>query len=275
MTSHVDQYAAHLALMRQRPRTVYQRTRSLIRLESFSGPLLSLSIDDLRAFVTQPQLGAEAQNGETDAIKGFFRWAYEEGFIQTDPSRRLHRPKRDKTVPKPIPEHLLSLAIAEAEEPIRTWLMISAYSGLRCCELSQLSGRDFLIHQRTLIVQESKGGGISSVPIAAAIMPLAAELAQRETWCWPTTNPRSILPHVAAGRVSKLINDHFRALDIPFRAHSCRHRYGTQAYRATGRDIRATQELLRHKSIVSTTGYTEVDKEEAARALDALPRLTA
>jgi len=71
--------------------------------------------------------------------------------------------------------------------------------------------------------------------------------------------------------VSRLCNDHLHSIGIPHTLHSLRHRYGTQVYRASGRDLRLTQELMRHKTPVSTALYTWVDPAEGAAVVAKLP----
>lgn len=270
----IDEYVSHLRLIRRRPRTVYQRRRSLVRLENFCGkPVLLCDVSELREFVSRPGLGPEGQNLETSSLRSFYRWAREESLIEVDPTVRLHRPARAPRLPRPMPDRDARRALMLAEDPVRTWLMLAFYAGLRCCEIAQLRGED--ISPTTIIIRDSKGGGMTSVPVGAPLEGIAERLGRMNGWCWPTDNPRSKLPHVAAARVSSLTNQFLRSVGITHTAHSARHWFGSQAYRTTGRDLRATQELMRHRSPVSTAGYTYVDPGEIALALDALPRLTA
>lgn len=56
------------------------------------------------------------------------------------------------------------------------------------------------------------------------------------------------------------------ALGDGWTTHSLRHRFATQAYRAT-RDIRAVQQLLGHSSPTTTARYVLVDEDSLAAAV--------
>jgi site-specific recombinase XerC len=55
--------------------------------------------------------------------------------------------------------------------------------------------------------------------------------------------------------------------------HRARHWFGTGVYQSTGRDLRAAQELLRHRSVVSTQVYTYVDPGPLVAAVASLPKV--
>lgn len=277
MNSDIDRHAAALKFLNRRPSSVAQRIRALRRLQRFAHyqPLLVLEYETLSLFVAQPTLGVEARAASVSHVKGFYRWALDEELIVVDPSARLRRPKRERRMPRPMPDHAASRALSEASEPIRSWLFLAAYAGLRACEIAQLRGSDILVHQvpPMLIIRESKGGDPSVVPIGSALRPVCVELAKCDDWCFP--RGRDLGGHVTASQLQKRANTFLHELGIVETLHQLRHWYGTQTFRATGRDLRATQELMRHRSPVSTAGYTYIDPGEIARALDLLPRLTA
>jgi integrase len=272
-----DALEAHLNALRdinRRPGTIAQREYALRRLERFAGkPLLELDTETLRAWINQPQLGTEARAGAVSHARGFYRWAMEEGLITVDPTARLRRPKRERRLPRPMADDRAAKALTAAESPIREWLYLAAYAGLRACEIAPLKGEDLLLRQRPpmIVIRESKGGDTTAVPISSTLLPVLLALPERG-WCFPS-GPGGRRPHVSAGQVSKRSNAYLRDLGIPDTLHSLRHWFGTATYRATGRDLRTTQELMRHRSPTSTAIYTFVDPGEAARALDHLPSL--
>lgn len=277
MSTDIDQHAASLKFLNRRPSSVAQRIRTLRRLKAFAHhqPLLGLQHDTLAMFVGQPELGVEARAAAVSHVKGFYRWALDEELIVVDPSARLRRPKRERRMPRPMPDHAASRALSAAPEPIRSWLFLAAYAGLRACEIAQLRGSDILVAQvpPMMIIRESKGGDPSVVPIGSLLRPICVELARADDWCFP--RGRDLGGHVTASQLQKRANAFLHELGIVETLHQLRHWYGTQTFRATGRDLRATQELMRHRSPVSTAGYTYVDPGEIAAALDLLPRLTA
>ncbi|MEZ5372413.1 MAG: tyrosine-type recombinase/integrase [Microthrixaceae bacterium] len=61
-----------------------------------------------------------------------------------------------------------------------------------------------------------------------------------------------------------------RSCGIDATIHQLRHRFATAVYQTSGRDLRTTQELLRHATPVSTAIYTWVDPADATQAVNAL-----
>lgn len=272
----IDRHANYLRYLNRRPTSVRQRILTLRRLERYAGsPLLELDFDTLHGFVDHPRHGVEARAAAVSHVRGFYRWATEEGHLISDPSLRLRRPKRERRLPRPIPDEAAARALTKAENPIRQWLFLAAYAGLRACEIAQLRGSDVLVGQvpPVLIIRESKGGDMSTVTIGEPLRTIARELAQIDGWCFP--KGRNMGGHITASQLQKRANGYLHELGIPETLHQFRHWFGTKSYRATGRDLRTTQELMRHRSPVSTAGYTFIDQGDIGRALDALPRLTA
>lgn len=71
--------------------------------------------------------------------------------------------------------------------------------------------------------------------------------------------------------VSQTANDWLHRRGYPDTLHMARHWFGTETYRSSGRDLRTTQELLRHRSVVSTQIYTALDPGPLRGAVDGLP----
>lgn len=272
-----DPLADHLADLRtinRRPSTIYQRERALLRLTAATGlPLLAMDSVTLRDHCSRDGLDVEARASEVSHARGFYRWAVREGLLDIDPSARLERPKRPRRLPRPMSDERARAAIANAESPIREWLFFAAYAGLRACEIAQLRGEDLLRHQlpAVLVIRESKGGDMTTVPMSSALVNAITALPS-DGWCFPSGRGGK-REHVSAAQLSKRANQYLHDLGIPDTFHSLRHWFGTNTYRATGRDLRATQELMRHKSPVPTAIYTFVDPTEGAQALDRLPCL--
>jgi integrase/recombinase XerC len=149
-------------------------------------------------------------------------------------------------------------------------LMIAAFAGLRACEIARLDGEHVLRDLDVLLIAEDKGGGVSSVPIAPPLRSVFAGLPQSGPLLLRTDGQR-FRPH----NVSHWCNNYLHSIGISHTLHSLRHRFGTAVYRASGRDLRATQELLRHRTPVSTAMYTWVDPGDLATAVDRIPAVGA
>lgn len=267
----VDAFLDDCRLRNLRPSTVDQKRRCLARLEKAWGDPLALNTDHLRSHLARP-MQAESRATELAHLRTFYKWCVLNGHRVDDPTLPIQRPKIHRRLPRPIPEEDLAIAVATAPPRIMLMLYLAAFAGLRAAEISGLRGE--AIHWAheppLLVVEEQKGGDVGSVPLAPVLAELLADYP-RSGWLFPRRDGQRgpTPPHM----VSKLCNDHLHGLGITHTLHSLRHRYGTQSYRASGRDLRLTQELMRHRTPVSTALYTWCDPAEGAAVVAALPTL--
>lgn len=260
-----------------RPGTITQRRYALGRLARFHHEvdLLDITPEHVAAFrdrltrAGQP-LQPASQSGELKHLRGFYKWALLEGLIDRDPMLRVPMPRLPRGLPRPIPEHELSLALATARERVRPWFLLAAYAGLRASEIAALKADDLWWHQdpALIFIRAGKGGEPGTVPMGPVLVDALADLPRRG-WLFPKLD--GTLGPVKGHSVSHLANDHLHRIGSSHTIHSCRHRFGTLILRLSGGDLRMTQELMRHKSILSTTRYTEVDQSQAAGVVAALP----
>lgn len=281
-----DPIVAHVARLRainRRPASIRQREYALRHLERFGAPagILELAFETVRAFTDRASLGPEARNASISHVRGFYRWAAVEGLIGADPSGGLERPRRARRLPRPMPTSSVVRALESAPDPIRQWLFLATYAGLRACEIAQLSGSDFVLERTPpmVIIQEQKGGDTGYAVIAPPLFDVAAELAVARGWCFVRGegDPSGRLwgGHVTAHQVSSRMNRFLHESGIPQTAHQLRHWFGTETNRVSGGRFRVVQEAMRHRSPSSTAIYTLVEQSDIAEALDLLPRLTA
>ena len=284
----VDRYercsvlAAHLTHLRWRNHstgTISQRRYALLRLARHADKdLLEVTSDDISVFrdrltrAGQP-LVAKSQSGELTHLRAFYKWAVLEELIDRDPTLRVPMPRLPRGLPHPIPEHELALAITTAAERVRPFYFLAAYAGLRACEIAQVRGEDIWWDQDPvlLVIRRGKGGDPGTVPVGAVLREELLRLP-RKGWLAPRADgqPGPLMPHM----VSHLANDHLHRVGSLHTLHSCRHRFGTMVYRLSGGDLRLTQEMMRHRSPVSTAIYTQVDQSHAAGVVSLLPAPT-
>ncbi len=254
----IAQYIRYCEARNLRPTYVYHQRLALGRLvKHLDGPLLDVTTEVLAAYVESRDLGAAARATEIAYLRGFYTWALDEGLVTDSPARKLVRPRQPQRLPRPMPDGDVKRALAEAPCKVAPILNLAVYAGLRACEIAQLRTDDITDSPAMIRIRESKGGGESAVPVA----PLLADVLAR---CpLPTTGylfPGRDGGHLSRSRICQIANGYLRALGIAHTLHTLRHAYGTAIYRAT-RDLRVTQELMRHRSIQSTVGYTKLDLE--------------
>lgn len=279
MGGEADLVADHLRWLRQRnirPGTVDQRRRALGRWRRYHGSdLLGASCNQLEEFLYHRgrDLKPESRATEISHLRGFYRWAVLTERIEMDPTTRLVRPKVARRLPRPMPDADLSMALDDAPDRIRPWLMLAAYAGLRACEVAPLRGEDiWWEHQPpSLWIADGKGGIEETVPLYSA---LAVELADlpRRGWLFRYIDGRP--GHIPAHLVSQVSNRYLHSIGITHTLHSLRHWYGTNMLIASDGNLRVTQEAMRHASPVSTALYTKVAKLEVAGAVAKLPDLS-
>lgn len=271
--------AAHLEHLRWRNHstgTITQRRYALLRLARFlDSDLLAATTDDIGRFRDRltragQHLSPSSQRAELSHLRDFYKWALLESIIDADPMVRVPQPRVPRLLPHPIPEHELAHAIETARERIRPFYFLAAYAGLRACEIASLRGEDIWWQQdpALLVIRHGKGGDAGTVPVGPILRVVLAELP-RKGWLFPKVNgaPGPLLAH----SVSHLANEHLHRTGSSHTIHSCRHRFGTLIYRLSGGDLRLTQEMMRHRSPVSTAIYTQVDQSHAAGVVSDLP----
>lgn len=276
MADGVDAHLEHLRRRNLSPGTIYQRGRALARFYKHTGvEPLDATTEDVMAFVDRRQrdgsrLAPQSVGAELAHLAGFYRWAVREGLRDDDPTMRVDRPKLPRNLPRPIAEHSLARAIEEAPDRIRPMLMLGAYAGLRACEVAPLRGDDLWWHNDPplIFIRHAKGGDQQAVPLAPILEPELRKLPHRG-WLFPKRD--GTLGPIKAHSVSHICNGYLHRLGMPDTFHSLRHRFGSQVYRLSGHDLRQTQELMRHRSPVSTAIYTQVDPGEAAGIVASLP----
>jgi integrase/recombinase XerC len=274
----VDVLAAHLQWLGLRGRaagTIYQRRRVLHRFAAVIGvPILDATADDLLTWRVSLSLAGPSVRCSVSHVRNFYTWLAEQGYRPDNPAARLPVPRRERYLPRPVGEDDLMRALETAPERIRPWLALAGWCGLRAREIALLR-RDAVLDQALppmLLVQaeSAKGNRERLVPLPPLVlaelrkagMPASGWMFRRHDG-QPGPNAPWTVSHLAAR--------HLRASGADATLHQLRHRYASQAYKASGRDLRLVQELLGHQDPATTAGYTQYDQSAAVAAVAALP----
>jgi integrase/recombinase XerC len=271
--------ARHLDALRNRglrDSTIYSRWRTIMRLRDSlhdQTDTLAVTYDQLVDYLAR-DLKLESRATEISHPRGFYRWCFIEGCTDADPTVRLVRPRLHRRLPRPMSEPDVALALAGApRRRVRPAIALAACAGLRACDMHSLDVADLhtLARPRVVFIPEQKGGDEGSVPMSEELARLLAECDL------PTSGPLFVRCAERGGgrlppwNISHAVNRYLHDIGISHTLHTLRHRFGTQTYQASGRDLRQTQELMRHRSIGSTVGYSWVDPGERAEIVDRLP----
>lgn len=264
----------HLEWMKRRGlsrNAMLYRRHSLRRLREWTGkPVLELTRQDLEEWqvVRSARVSRQTMHGEASNVRNFFRWAcHVEQLVEVDPSAVLILPKVPKRVPRPMAEEDLGRALEGADWHMAAAIALAAFGGLRAAEIAGLTWREVTFGEDPCIRLVGKGD-------KERVVPMSAGLARYLLACPHRTGP--VVPRRDGGlghnqphRVSQLVNQYLHGVGIPDTLHTLRHRFATQAYRAT-RDLRAVQELMGHSSPNTTAGYAAASGVAGREAVDAI-----
>jgi integrase/recombinase XerC len=205
------------------------------------------------------------------SLRSFYRFGQREGWVKSNPARALRNPRKGRTLPHFLTTDEIGklLAAPGTSGPMglrdRAILETLYSAGLRVSELVGLNDGDADLAQWVLRVR-GKGRKERLAPLGSyAIKALQAWLKAR------TLSPKEPQGREAPvftnrfGRrlttrsVGRLLEKYLRetGLDRRTSPHTLRHSFATHLL-DRGADIRSVQELLGHKSLVTTQIYTHV-----------------
>ncbi len=224
--------------------------------------------DDLAEYLSNDEWSDWTRHTYDSHLRGYYAWAYEVDELTLNPMIGMRHPRHGECLPDPVTDEELARALDYSPpQPWRMAVMLSAYAGLRGSEAARLRRED--ITRDHIRVRYGKGGRDALIEIAPVL------------WDYVRHAPPGELVRTAAGdpitgvHLIAYQRWHWRALGMPdVHLHRFRHWYGTALLKA-GNDLRVVQELMRHKSIVSTQGYTQVVSSQRDHAVRSLPRIGA
>jgi integrase/recombinase XerC len=205
------------------------------------------------------------------SLRSFFRFGQREGWTRTNPAKALRNPRKERTLP-----HFLSseeigrlLQAPPADQPLglrdRAILETIYSAGLRVSELVGLCEGD-LDFEAGVVRVRGKGRRERLSPIGSyASRALKRWLRLRTLDPGEPSGPEAPVFVNKFGRrittrsIARMLEKYLRqtGLDTRTTPHSLRHSFATHLL-DRGADIRSVQELLGHKSLVTTQIYTHV-----------------
>ena len=233
-----------------------------------------ITIADLREWLTALHDAGYAKASiarRLASLRSFFRYAQREGWVETNAALALRNPRKRRKLP-----HFLSTSEVGrllTAPPAATYLGLrdraileTLYSaGLRVSELVAISEGDLDLNNRLLRVM-GKGRRERLAPIGSyAARAIRRWLKVRRLADRESRGAKAPLfvnkfgTRLTTRSVARLLEKHLQAVGLDRRTtpHTLRHSFATHLL-DRGADIRSVQELLGHKSLVTTQIYTHV-----------------
>lgn len=232
-----------------------------------------ITVFDLRGYVSALHDSGYAKSSigrHIATLRSFFRFGQREGWAETNPAKPLRTPRQGRTLPHFLTaEELGRLFDAPPpNEPMglrdRAILETMYSAGLRVSEVVRLDDAD-LDFQAYLLRVRGKGRRERLAPVGSyAINALkrwlrVRKLAPREKGAPTPVFVNRFGRRLTTRSVARMLEKHLKitGLDSRTSPHSLRHSFATHLL-DRGADIRSVQELLGHKSLVTTQIYTHV-----------------
>jgi integrase/recombinase XerC len=292
----IDRFLRHLNAERGcSPLTLKSYREDLLQLEEFlrsagcRSPAAATTLV-LRRFASGLHAAGYAASTiarKLASMRSFFAFGQREGWLAANPAKPLRSPKRPRSLPKFLTGDEIArlLAAPQPEAPgglrDRAILELMYSAGVRVRELVNIDDGDLDLENATVRVR-GKGrrerlGILGSHARAAIGTWLAARPRPRGVPAGdprPARSSRPLFTNKLGGRLSvrgvaRLLEKHLATAGLTGRAspHTLRHSFATHLLDA-GADIRSVQELLGHKSLVTTQIYTHVTTSRLLDAFD-------
>jgi integrase/recombinase XerC len=234
----------------------------------------AITVLDLRGYVAALHAAGYAKTTiarRLASMRSFFRFGLREGWAKTNPAKPLRNPRKSRSLPHFLSSdelgRLLESPPADTLLGLRDRAILeTTYSaGLRVSELVGLCDGDLDFEAGVLRVR-GKGRRERLAPVGShAVRALGRWLTARKLSPKEPNGPEAPVFVNRFGRrvnvrsVGRMLEKYLRetGLDARTTPHSLRHSFATHLLDG-GADIRSVQELLGHKSLVTTQIYTHV-----------------
>jgi integrase/recombinase XerC len=289
--SGIERFLRYLASERgASPLTIKSYREDLLQLEEFLTSAGCRSPGDasstlLRRFAGGLHATGYAQSTvarKLASMRSFYAFGQREGWVQANPAKPLRSPKRPRKLPKFLTGDEIARLLAAPQAGAagglrdRAILELMYSSGVRVRELVGLDDGDLDLRAATIRVRGKGRRERLGIVGSHAQTALRQWLAARPKTAAgkPASRSQPLFTNRFGGRLSvrgvaRLLEKHLATAGLTRRAspHTLRHSFATHLLDA-GADIRSVQELLGHKSLVTTQIYTHVTTTRLLDAFD-------
>lgn len=228
---------------------------------------------DLRSYVAALHEAGYAKTSvarRLASLRSFFRFAQRDGLVESNPAKPLRNPRRDRKLPHFLSTQeigrLLQAPLRDAMGLRDRAILETMYSaGLRVGELVGINQGDLDLDEGLVRIR-GKGRKERLAPLGSfAVAAIESWLARRQVHPKEPAGAEAPIFVNRFGRrlttrsVGRMLEKYLRetSLDLRTTPHTLRHSFATHLL-DRGADIRSVQELLGHKSLVTTQIYTHV-----------------
>lgn len=187
-----------------------------------------------------------------------FKALFELGLIDKNPAEDLPTFRKPRHTPKPLTDDEAAELIHNAPEPLRSMFILGCFAGLRAMEVASIRGQDLEFHNGHYELRVY-GKGKTDLTIPAHPMVVEVILA--------ANTDDFLFPGMTSGNVTSMTRRYMLKVGIEKSFHCCRHYFATTALKASGGDIMAVRDLMRHTDVSTTQIYLQVAQGRGAEIL--------
>ncbi len=237
---------------------------------------------ELRGYVTALHEAGYARTSisrKLASLRSFYRFAQRQQLVETNPAKPLRNPRGARKLPHFLTgdeiKSLLGAPDGENEMGLRDRAILEViYSaGLRVSELVGMNDRDIQVDEGTVRIRgkgrKERIGQLGQYALQALLSYFQKRRAVPNGTKEPATFRNKFGGRLTSRSVARMLEKYIKqcGLDTRTSPHTLRHSFATHLL-DRGADIRSVQELLGHKSLVTTQIYTHVSTANIKAAYD-------
>ncbi len=207
-------------------------------------------------------------------IKAFCEIALEEGFIKSNPAKKVKLLTSQPLAPKSLTPQELRKLLKEVElrGKLRDRLIIElmAGAGLRVSEIVSLTSEDVVITERKghLTIRNSKGNKTRIVPLNQKNRELlSAYIKEEKSEGQILKGQRGALKNIA---INKIVDSYARQARIKCSPHMLRHTFSYNYLNQHPGEIVGLSQILGHSNLNTTAIYTQHRLEDLQERVEAM-----
>lgn len=265
--TYIDLYLKSKQLEGLQSGTLQNKKYMLLELNSYlSKAIENITIADLKMYVLykQSKCKSTSLNGIIVCIREFFKFLYEEGYLESNPARKLKKLKEEKRLKHALNEVTFEKIRVNCKNSRDRALIELLYSsGLRVAELVSLNKSDITpgINTIKVIGKGQKERIVFYSDISKFYLEKYLSERTDDNEALFVSNKRPFKRLTTRG-VQKIFERIKKDLNITedFSPHILRHTFATRL--ASSADITTVQRLLGHSNINTTMIYAEISDEK-------------